>query len=144
MTYSLARRLSSGMIGYSRKTSVCPKLAPQYTHVNRPVPILPVRHRRPVAAHNTPAGASRQPMCSRPMAGRRVMGGWWRTADRRSTVRPSVIARSRVQILDLAKTLPYDRRRIENQPTFGPQRYPKSAASQVTEGWLNMETTTIR
>ena len=24
------------------------------------------------------------------------------------------------------------------QPTFGPQRYPKSAASQVTEGWLNM------
>ena len=30
------------------------------------------------------------------------------------------------------------------QPTFGPQRYPKSAAWQVTEGWLNMETTTIR
>ena len=30
------------------------------------------------------------------------------------------------------------------QPTFGPQRYPKSAASQVTEGWLNIETTTIR
>ena len=24
------------------------------------------------------------------------------------------------------------------QPTFGPQRYPKSAAWQVTEGWLNM------
>ena len=24
------------------------------------------------------------------------------------------------------------------QPTFGPQRYPKSAASCITEGWLNM------
>ena len=28
--------------------------------------------------------------------------------------------------------------RPHEQPTFGPQRYPKSAASQVTEGWLNM------
>ena len=34
--------------------------------------------------------------------------------------------------------------RQHEQPTFGPQRYPKSAASQVTEGWLNMETTTFR
>ena len=34
--------------------------------------------------------------------------------------------------------------RSHEQPTFGPQRYPKSAASQLTEGWLNMETTTIR
>ena len=33
---------------------------------------------------------------------------------------------------------------LPEQPTFGPQRYHKSAASQVTEGWLNMETTTIR
>ena len=33
---------------------------------------------------------------------------------------------------------------LPEQPTFGPQRYPKSAASQVTEGWLNIETTTIR
>ena len=27
---------------------------------------------------------------------------------------------------------------LPEQPTFGPQRYHKSAASQVTEGWLNM------
>ena len=29
--------------------------------------------------------------------------------------------------------------RPHEQPTFGPQRYPESAASQVTEGWLNIE-----
>ena len=45
-------------------------------------------------------------------------------------------ARAHVQI-----PFPY---RPHEQPTFGPQRYPKSAASQVTEGWLNIETTTIR
>ena len=39
--------------------------------------------------------------------------------------------------------IPFQYRQHE-QPTFGPQRYPESAASQVTEGWLNMETTTIR
>ena len=39
-------------------------------------------------------------------------------------------ARAHVQI-----PFPYQQ---HEQPTFGPQRYPKSAASQVTEGWLNM------
>ena len=36
---------------------------------NRPVPILPVRRRRPVAAHNTPAGASRPCAVSRWLGG---------------------------------------------------------------------------
>ena len=41
------------------------------------------------------------------------------------------------------RCLVHNRRLVEHerpheQPTFGPQRYPKSAASQVTEGWLNM------
>ena len=39
-------------------------------------------------------------------------------------------ARAHVQI-----PFPYQQ---HEQPTFGPQRYPKCAASQVTEGWLNM------